>query len=485
MSNNNQKTACIIGGGMSGLFTGALLAKNGYKVTVLEKNHIIGGGLQSFYRDGLVFNTGIQSFAGFVPNMITLHLCNYLGITHLLQVLPTDKDAQEIVWYDKKSFFMLPRGRKAFTKYLIQQFPDEKNGICKMMDTIFHVGESFDYLYIKPVQRHSDNIPYAYLTADEFIRLYVKDKKLFFLLSYIGWTTGHSLKYMPALEFCMMLTLYIIGSHRFKGGSQQLVDALCNVIESNNGHVINDTIITDVKIENNQVKYVQSADGNKWINDCYIWSCAPKLLLDITDSHIFRLAMMQRIKEYKNPFSCNIVFCKLKKNKFKFINSPVYMPLPSHKQYLPQTMVLITSPQTGDNLWAETVEIYVPSTIEDIAQWTNTKVQQRGKDYEDYKSAMAQKTLNDIAVFYPGLIDSVEIVTTATALTIRDYYGNPNGAAFGQQGLYLPIKTKVTNLYMAGQAVQNQGLAGIATTTVFLTETILGRSLIEEIAAAK
>ena len=47
MSNQNPHTVCVIGGGMSGLFTGALLAKNGYKVTVLEKNHIIGGGLLS------------------------------------------------------------------------------------------------------------------------------------------------------------------------------------------------------------------------------------------------------------------------------------------------------------------------------------------------------------------------------------------------------------------------------------------------------
>ena len=65
MSESNPHTVCIIGGGMSGLFTGALLAKNGYKVTVLEKNHIIGGGLQSFRRGDAVFNTGLQVFCGY------------------------------------------------------------------------------------------------------------------------------------------------------------------------------------------------------------------------------------------------------------------------------------------------------------------------------------------------------------------------------------------------------------------------------------
>lgn len=483
MSDHNPHTVCIIGGGMSGLFTGALLAKNGYKVTILEKNHIIGGGLQTFNREGTIFNTGIQSFAGFVPNMITLHLCNYLGITQSLRVKPTDNNAQEIVWLNPKTCYHLPRGREAYVEYLITKFPHEETAIRMMIDKIFHIGKSFDYLYVKPVKRHADNVPYAYMMADEFLRQFVKDEELLTLLSYIGWTTGHSLEYMPALEFCMMLTLYIIGSHRFVGGSQQLVDALCDIIESNQGKVINDTIVKNVEIENSKVEFIQSADGRKWKGDYYIWSCAPKLLLNITDAAIFRPAMMQRVREFTNPFSCNIVFCKLKKHKFHFINSPVYMPRLIADKRMPQTMVLITSPQE-DNIWAETIEIYVPSTIDEVAQWKETTVQHRGEEYEKYKLMVAQKALDAIAVYYPNVKDAIENITTATALTIRDYYGNPEGAAFAQQGLYLPIKTKISNLFMTGQAIQSQGLAGIATTSTFLTEVIIGKSLIEEIAKA-
>ena len=43
----------IIGAGLGGLFTAALLAKEGFRVTVLEKNATIGGGLQNFSRFGL------------------------------------------------------------------------------------------------------------------------------------------------------------------------------------------------------------------------------------------------------------------------------------------------------------------------------------------------------------------------------------------------------------------------------------------------
>ena len=61
-----NKTCLIIGGGMGGLFTGAFLAKNSVKVTVLEKNEIIGGGLQCFQRKGKIFDelVGLAVVAG-------------------------------------------------------------------------------------------------------------------------------------------------------------------------------------------------------------------------------------------------------------------------------------------------------------------------------------------------------------------------------------------------------------------------------------
>ena len=63
----NNNDIIIIGGGLGGLTTGALLAKEGRKVTVLEKNNIVGGGLQNFTRKGILFDTGMHMLGGFRP----------------------------------------------------------------------------------------------------------------------------------------------------------------------------------------------------------------------------------------------------------------------------------------------------------------------------------------------------------------------------------------------------------------------------------
>ena len=48
MDNKNHSEICIIGAGISGLTAGALLTKQGYKVTIFEKESRIGGRALSF-----------------------------------------------------------------------------------------------------------------------------------------------------------------------------------------------------------------------------------------------------------------------------------------------------------------------------------------------------------------------------------------------------------------------------------------------------
>ena len=55
----------VIGAGLGGLFCGALLSKEGHRVTVLEKNPLIGGGLQTFVRKGERYETGMHVAGGF------------------------------------------------------------------------------------------------------------------------------------------------------------------------------------------------------------------------------------------------------------------------------------------------------------------------------------------------------------------------------------------------------------------------------------
>ena len=125
-----NKEILIIGGGLGGLFTGALLAKNGVKVTVLEKNTIIGGGLQCFWRHGKLYETGMHIMGGFTANGSLNKICSYLGIMQHLQIEHLPDECMDIVRFESEDKeYRLASGREGFTQSLITYFPDEAEGI--------------------------------------------------------------------------------------------------------------------------------------------------------------------------------------------------------------------------------------------------------------------------------------------------------------------------------------------------------------------
>lgn len=56
------KEVVIVGAGISGLTAGYFLAKNGYKVSIIERENSVGGLARSFYYDGFVFDIGPHRF---------------------------------------------------------------------------------------------------------------------------------------------------------------------------------------------------------------------------------------------------------------------------------------------------------------------------------------------------------------------------------------------------------------------------------------
>ena len=53
-----KDTAVVIGGGLSGLATAALLGKSGWQVTLVEKNKTLGGRARVLKKDGFTFDMG-------------------------------------------------------------------------------------------------------------------------------------------------------------------------------------------------------------------------------------------------------------------------------------------------------------------------------------------------------------------------------------------------------------------------------------------
>ena len=113
----------IIGAGLDDLFTGALRAKEGHKITIFEKNKTIGGGLQTFQRYGLTFETGMHLLGSLRRGQSIDRLLRYLGIRDQLRIIDVDADCMDQITYlSDGKIYRVPQGKEAFCAYFGQNF---------------------------------------------------------------------------------------------------------------------------------------------------------------------------------------------------------------------------------------------------------------------------------------------------------------------------------------------------------------------------
>ena len=90
----------IVGSGLGGLACGTILAKEGYKVCVLEKNKQIGGNLQTYVRDRVIFDSGVHYVGGLGKGQNLYQLFRYLGIMDKVKIRKMDEDVFDAIVFN-------------------------------------------------------------------------------------------------------------------------------------------------------------------------------------------------------------------------------------------------------------------------------------------------------------------------------------------------------------------------------------------------
>ena len=117
----------IIGTGIAGLVTGALLGKAGCKVHLYEQNDDIGGVTGGVHKNGYHWDLGQLILEGFGPGEQAGRVIDELGIREKINLIPADRA------YDFPDFTIEPmeeyQGPWWRRQFLIDRFPQEKRGI--------------------------------------------------------------------------------------------------------------------------------------------------------------------------------------------------------------------------------------------------------------------------------------------------------------------------------------------------------------------
>lgn len=452
----------IIGSGLGGLECGALLAKRGFKVLVLEGSNQPGGCMQSFRRGGLHYDTGLHYVGGLAQGGAMHEAFAELGLLDL-PWQRMDEDFDHVIIGGRH--FAFHQGYEAFVEGLAKDFPHQREALQSYVQRLQNItAEDMD------------------VCAYDYLQETFSDELLLNVVSAAAMKTELRKESLPLFNFAHTCSSFIESSWRLKGDGNLLVRKLIGTIEEAGGEVRTNSKVVRLTETDGRISSAVCAGGQTYEAEYFISDIHPAVLCDLLEGcPSVRKAFRRRMTFGENTCGMFTAQLSIKPESLRYFAHNVFVydkpnvwTMTEENDPVKGVMISARVPEDGsDNL--RQIDLLTPMPWHECQAWAETKVGHRG---EDYKAFCQQKTKECIRLaeqYIPGLSEMVEQCYTSTPLTYRDYLGSPEGGAFGMRKdcrcsmlSFHSVSTPLPNLLLTGQSIILPGIEGV-TMTAFET----------------
>ena len=484
----------IIGSGLGGLVSSIILAKEGYKVCVLEKNNQFGGNLQTFVRDKTIFDTGIHYIGGLSEGQNLHKYFKYLGIMDDLKLKKMDEDGFDIVSFeDQNQEYPHAQGYDNFVNQLLKYFPEEKKTIQKYCDEVVATCDSFPLYNVKSEGSYESEI--LSVNAKQYIDELTENKNLRAVLGGTNFLYAGIADKSPFYVHALSVNSYIQSSWRCINGGSQITKLLIKQLKKYSGEVYKYKEVVRFGVEENTVTSVEMKDGTSVSGMIFISNIDPKATLKMVGENKFRKSYFNRIQSLEGVFSAFSLYIVFKPETFKYRNhnyyhfnttDEVWTAHEYDEESWPKAYMASMNARK-DNVWADGMTFLTYMKFDELKQWEDTvsttaDKQDRGASYDTFKIRKAEKFLQKIELKFPGIRECIKSVHTSTPLSYRDYIGGFKGNMYGYEKdsnnpmkTFIASKTKLDNLYLTGQSINMHGVLGVTIGAVVTCSEIIGK----------
>jgi C-3',4' desaturase CrtD len=477
----------VIGAGIGGLAAGALLARKGLQVTVLEAQDYPGGCAATFSMQGYRFDAGATIGCGFHPGAPMDMLGRELGISWPVTPEP-------VAWQYRHRGITL--NLTTSRSEIINRFPrseafwKEQSLLAALLWRLAEGGLSW------PVKGPRDlallarkgvaELPgtavllkFAAKTAREWLASHDLDTDAEFvrfldaqLLVSVQTTTMHA----NALNAAIALDLPVSGASRIAGGIGRVSEQLAGSIAESGGAVLYGQEVTRIDSVRREVIGVETRDGGAFAADFTIANLTPDSLEKLVDMEGEPFSR----EEIGAKWSAFVLYLGMDAAFFGGV-------LPTHLQIVAGSGELaecgsifasasspVETDRAPEGLCAVTI-----STHTAPEPWFEAK--KRGQSaYLEMKERYTEKVLDLLSEHIPGVREAIKSITASTPVTWERYTGRANGHVGGypQTSLFnvRGPATRFDNLFLVGDSIfPGQSLPGVVTGARRSVELLLQR----------
>ena len=509
---NDAFDAIIIGSGMGGLTTAALLALNGKRVLVLEKHFKIGGWTHTFRRDNYEWDVGLHYIGEVHNNWSAARKLFDLISDSQLQWSRMDDNYDRIIFPDQSYNFVAPR--EQFVEDMISYFPNDEKAIQPYLNYLDEaVRSARPYFANKALPGILANITYPFMTG-KFFKF--ADRTTYDVISslsdnpeLIGVLTGqwgdHGLP--PKMSsFAMHASVarhYLDGGNYPVGSSRRIAETVSDVIEKNGGPLAVNADVQKIVVHQGKAVGVELENGDVLkapviISNTGVINTFNRLLQNgsFEKSPLADLDSIEQTESYvclhiglnKSAQELNLTNTNLwiypgydhDRNVREFIND-------AEKDF---PVVYVSFPSAKDDAWDEdhagyaTIEAITLARWDWYTKWQDLPWKKRGEEYENEKEILSQRILDVVYTHVPQAKDALAYVELSTPLTVNSLANYQRGEMYGISHTserfhqkWLRPRTKIKNLYLTGQDVTTVGVTSALFSGLLTASAVLRKNL--------
>jgi all-trans-retinol 13,14-reductase len=501
--------AIVIGSGMGGLTTAALLSELGWSVCVLEQHYTAGGYTHSYERNGYEWDVGVHYIGDVGSPTRTRKMFDFLT-RGKLEWAPMDAEYDRFYVGDK--VFNAIAGKQAFRDNLVRQFPAEAEAIDRYLDLLKQVSGALYYASmqraLKPWQKRLAapllkwRVPkLLYRNTYEVLRELTDDPDLIATLCGQWGDMGLPPKKSAFMVHAMIARHYLHGGFYPVGGSWQIANDIIPQIQASGGEVFTYAEVRKIRVAAGNVVGVEMADGHCIDCECVVSSAGIDNTLNrLLPAETVRAAGYDRLQTSVQPSMAHLgVYIGLRetaealelpKTNFWIYPSNDYdAAVDTFMQDMsaPFPVVYISFPSAKDPDYEQrhpgtaTIEIVAPAPYAWFGQWEGTTWGKRGQDYEDFKAALGERLMRYLYDKLPQLEGKVDYYEVSTPLSTNWFAGYRHGELYGLdhtaqrlQQDWLGPRTHIPGLWLTGQDTLTCGVTGAMMSGLLTTTAMIG-----------
>ena len=519
---NRPFDAIVIGSGIGGLGTAALLAKaSKRRVLVLERHYTAGGLTHTFHRPGFEWDVGVH-YVGQVhkPGSPAHALFEYLAEGRLAwNAMPEVYDRVNI---DGLRFNYVS-GRDHLRDALVQAFPREQDVIDRYFNAIQQCLRCLPFYFVeKSLPRFLSSmfgrglrapfLRFARRTTAEVLDSLGASRELRSVLTAqwgdYGLPPGQSSFGMHAV----IAEHYVDGGAYPIGGASQIAASVLPTIERAGGVVAVSAEVDRILVEGDRAVGVRMSDGREFrakliVSDAGIRTTLDRLIGDGAPEAVRSVAARIRRLPAASGHLCLYVGATFPTAapKLDAANQWIHPSVDFDRNLsgfnadleAPFPFLYISFPSAKDPSFAtrypnrHTIELVTAVSYEHFSRWAGSDWKRRPDAYEAIKNRLGERLLCQLYRYVPTVAGMVTHWELSTPLSTQHFASAPHGEMYGLahtpmrfESRDLGPRTPIRNLFLTGQDVGTCGVMGALSGALATASTILRRNMFGEVLKA-